>query len=140
MCSYDSTCDHLPLVDLCPKEATHPQIEAFGISRKVNTDYNYLGPLLPRRVRPPFHWPLCLVQNTRILSPFYLYLTGTKIYSTQVHSCLEMFEPSTERDLIEILIDENLVILSTGSITRNSFESHCRQVFELLSGVQMTFL
>ena len=70
MCSYDSTCDHLPLADLCPKEATHPQIEAFVISRKLNTDSISLGPLGLRRVRAPFYWPLFSVQEQMIISPF----------------------------------------------------------------------
>ena len=57
MCSYDSTCDHLPLADMCPKEATHPQFEAFVISRKLDKDSISLStpPPPPRRVRPPFY-------------------------------------------------------------------------------------
>ena len=51
------------------------------------------------------------------------------MYSTQVHSCLEMFDPSSEGDSIEILIDKNLVILSAESITHNFFESHCRHKY-----------
>ena len=55
MCSYDSTCDHLPLADLCHKEATYSQFEAFVISRKIKTDSISLGPLPPWSVRPPFY-------------------------------------------------------------------------------------
>ena len=142
MYSYDSTCDHLPLADLCPKEATHTQFKALVISPKLNTDSISLGPLPPRRVRPQFYRlsGLSAQYNNRGSHPlFHLYLQDTKMYSIQVHSCLEMFEPSSERDSIEILINENIVILSAGSITCNSVPLQA-QVFELLSGLQMAFL
>ena len=113
MYSYASTCDHLPLTDLFPKEATHTQIKALVISRKLNTDAISLGPPLPpRRVRPPFYGLSGLsvqYKNRGSYPPFQLYPQGTKMYSTQVHSCLEMFEQSSERDSLEILIEENLV-------------------------------
>ena len=124
MCSYDSTCDHLPLADLCPKEATHPQFEAFVISRKLNKDSISLGP------SPPGGSVHHLPNKNRGSYPLsHLYLKGTKMYSTQVHSCLEMLEPSSEGDSIETVIDKNLLILSAGSITRNVFESHCRHKY-----------
>ena len=86
----------------------------------------------PRRVRPPFYRlsGLSVQYKNRGSYPlFHLYLKGTKMNSTQVHSCLEMFDPSSEGDSIEILIDKNIVILSAGSITHNSFESHCRHKY-----------
>ena len=63
MCSYDSTCDHLPLADLCLKEATHPQFEADSIS---------VDSLPPRRVRQHFTNSLASLfsKKQRILSPF----------------------------------------------------------------------
>ena len=75
MCSYDSTCDHLPLADLSPKEATHPQFEAFVISRKLNMDSISLGPPPPppRRVHPPFH-RLSGLSVHILVGPFYGYL------------------------------------------------------------------
>ena len=53
-----------------------------------------------------------------------------------------MFQPSLEGDSIEILIDENLVILSAGSITCNSFESHCRHKYSnfwVADGISSSF-
>ena len=75
MCSYDSTCDHLPLADLSPKEAPHPQFEAFVKSRKLNMDSISLGPPPPhpRRVRPPFH-RLSGLSVHFLVGPFYGYL------------------------------------------------------------------
>ena len=108
MYSYDSTCDHLQLADLCPKEATYSQFEALVISRKLNTDSISLGPLPPRRVRPPLYRLSGLSVQYKYRGsypPFHLYLQDTKMYSTHVHSCLEMFESSSERDSIEILIE-----------------------------------
>ena len=68
MCRYDSTCDHLPLADLSPKEATHPHFEAFVISRKLNTDSITLSPPPPPLGGTVHHlptlWPLCSVQKT----------------------------------------------------------------------------
>ena len=122
MCSYHSTCDHLPLANLCHKEANHP---ISSVCHKLNTDSTSLGP--PLLLGSVHHFTDSLasrsIQNRGSYPRFHLYLKGTKMYLTQVHSCLEMF------DSIEILVDKNLVILSTGSITRNSFESHCRHKY-----------
>ena len=82
----------------------------------------------------PTLWPLCSVQKQRILSPFSPLSEGHEDVF-EVHSCLEMFQPSSEGDLIEILIDENLVGLKQHSqFLQFPLQA---QVFELLSGLQM---
>ena len=88
MCSYDSTCDHLPLADLCLKEATHP-------SRKLNMDSISLGPPpprppSPRRIRSVHHFTDSLASlfstKKRILSPFSTVSEGNE----------DVFDPSSQ--------------------------------------------
>ena len=78
MCSYDSTCDQLPLADLCPKEATHPQFEAFVISRKLNKDSISLGPPPPpegpstiyrTKTEDPIPFLTCIWRARRCIRP-----------------------------------------------------------------------
>ena len=103
MCSYDSTCDQ----------------PATGRSVSVHHFTDSLASLYSTKTDVPIPFVTCIWRA----------LKGTKMYSTQVHTCLEMFDLSSEGDSIDILIDKNLVILSNGSITRNSFESHCRHKY-----------
>ena len=101
MCSFDSTCDHLPLADLSPN---------LNRLSEPYTDYVSLGPLF---IGGSVHHFTNSLFSTK---------AGDQqgMYSTQVHSCLEIFAPSLERDSMEILVVENIVILSAGSINRNS--------------------
>ena len=72
MCSYDSTCDHLPLANLCHKEANHPQFQAFVISRELKYGFYFSRSTTP--LEPVHHFTDSLASpfNTkqRILSYF----------------------------------------------------------------------
>ena len=149
MFSYYSTCDHLPLADLCLKEATHPQFEAFVISRKLNKDSISLGiqpippppaPEGPSTILPTL-WPLCLVQNHRILSPFSPVSEGYE----------DVLDPSSQlpRNVWAVLrggFDKDPNWQKSCDLVRRKHHSQFlrvplqAQVFELLSGLQMAFL
>ena len=137
MCSYDSTCDHLSLANLCPKEANHPQFEAFFISRELNTVFTSLGPTPLLGSVHHFTDSLASLFSTKqmILSPFSPVSEGHE----------DVFDPSSQLPRNVWFDRDSNRQKSCDLVHRTHHSQFIRvplqaQVFELLSGLQMAFL